>query len=305
MRYLDINCLQSMSSPIRYVMKNIHNAIINIAPERTKQFETELDEFTLTYLDVGKWIVNVNTQEKHIRISRQVVEIMWAASYAYMVFYDRICAGKLIKAKEDVDLTSQSDVKIALQLLQWAYNNFIDINRDIPWPIDLPKPIENPGSESIEKIADELCLCATAAILHHEFSHIRLKHVRNLDNVDAEREADYEMVDWILHPSLNNKDMMFIKRSLGIAIAFEVMTAYGIYTSNFGGDSHPYTYERLIRSLERHITDDNHIVWAIIVGTLKLHLDHKGIPTPGIAYNSFKECVNSYANILSRFTNSK
>jgi hypothetical protein len=81
-------------------MRNIHSAIINIAPERKSQFETELNNFTIEYLDTSEWLCDVNPNNCYIRISRQVVEILWAASYSYIMFYTKIVQGKKATIKE-------------------------------------------------------------------------------------------------------------------------------------------------------------------------------------------------------------
>jgi hypothetical protein len=186
-----------------------------------------------------------------------------------------------------------------MKLLKWSYGNMLDEKNYTPWPSELPHPIENPGAKSMEKIADEMCLVALASLIHHELAHIRLGHKASMQSIENEREADYEMADWILDHSIEIKDMRFIKRSLGIAIAFETMIACGIYKNNYGGLFHPPFYDRLIHTLSPYIKDHNHVVWSVIVVAIKLHMDNVNIDTPDCIYSTFYECVNSYADILS------
>jgi hypothetical protein len=108
------------------------------------------------------------------------------------------------------------------------------------------------------------------------------------------------MADWILDHNLLLTDPRFVKRALGIAFAMEALTAYGIYTDKFGGTTHPCSYDRLVNTVSRYVTDSNHIVWAVLVTTLKLHLDNRKIKTPDVVYKDFKECVNAYADLMSR-----
>jgi hypothetical protein len=206
--------------------------------------------------------------------------------------------GKKIIQKTEINLHEDLEVKNAMRLLKWIYESWLN-NENTPWPDDLPKPIENPRKGIMENVADELCLCSIAYLIHHELAHIRLHHSGG-SNIDIEKEADAEATDWLLNHSLDEWDYKFIKRALGIAVAFEVLTARGIYTRKFGGITHPYSYDRLFQNLDKYINDPQHIVWALIASTLKLHLDNKNIKTPEVVYADFKECVNSYIDLLSR-----
>jgi len=298
MRHIENRCLKSMTSPIKYVMMHIHNAIINIAPENKEKFDKVYPDFILKYLDDYKFIANVDTVKKYIKLSRRVVEILWAVSYGYTMYYTKIVQDKKILHTTIIDLHADSDVKQAMKLLKWIYESWLNDDND-NWPDELPKPIKNPQKGSMENVADELCLCAISYIIHHELSHIKLKHP-NEENIENEKEVDIEATDWILNHSLDQWDYKFIKRAMGIAIGFEVQTARGIYTGDYGGISHPYSYDRLYQNLNRYIDDPQHITWAFICSTLKLHLDNKKIQTPDQTYDSFQDCVNSYIDLLSR-----
>lgn len=186
-----------------------------------------------------------------------------------------------------------------MKLLKWAYDSWIKKDSQTPWPDNLPKPVIQPQKGTMESVADELSLCATAAYLHHELAHIRLNHTGD-STIEQEREADYAKADWILDHGLPLTDYKFIKRALGIAVALEVLTAYGIYTNKFGGKTHPCSYDRLVNTVSKHVTDSNHIVWAVIAVTLKLHLDNRKVQTPDVEYENFMECVNAYADLMSR-----
>lgn len=298
MRRIKNECLSKMKSPIRFVMNHIHEAIVNIAPENKKRFEEEYPNFTIEYVDSKMWVLDVDTNNNLIKISRKVVEIFWAVSYGYITFYTKVVQKKMVIKKTVVNLYEIKEVREAMQLLKWVYESWIN-NDDDDWPDNLPKPIENPQKGTMEKVSDELSLSAIAYVMHHELSHIRLKHEGG-SNIENEKEADNEATDWILNHSLDEWDDMFVKRSIGIAIAFEVLTAKGIYTGNFGGVTHPFTYDRLYNTLVRYITDPNHIVWALVASTLKLHLDNAKISTLDVVYKDFHECVNAYIDLLSK-----
>jgi hypothetical protein len=298
MREIRGRCLDTMQHPIRYVMSHIHKALVNIAPENKERFDTEYPDFILEYIDTANWILKVDTATKHIKISRRVAEIFWAVSYGYITFYTKAIQGKKIIKKTEINLHEDEEISKAISLIKWIYESWLN-KEDNPWPEDLPKPIENSQKGIMENVADELCLCSIAYLIHHELAHIKLLHSGN-SNIELEKEADSEATDWLLNHSLDEWDYKFIKRALGIAVAFEVITARGIYTGDFGGVTHPYSYDRLYQNLDNYIHDPLHIVWSLLASTLKLHLDNKNIPTPEISYENFKECVNNYIDILSK-----
>lgn len=292
------SCLEHMKSPIRYIMNYIPDALINIAPENLNRFETEYADFSLDFVDTKIWQLEVDTVFKKIYISRKVVEIFWAVSYGYMTFYQRIMSGKLITEPTTVDLNEDPEVLKSMQLLNWIYKSWIN-NDSEDWPEQLPKPLENPSIDSMEKVADELCLCAVAYLLHHELAHIRLLH-KGESEIEAEKEADFEATEWLLNHNIPEDGMRFIKRAFGIAISFEVLTARGIYTGDYGGINHPYSYDRLFNNLDRYINNPTHIIWAFLSSVLKLHLDNAKIETSYDVFDNFKQCVNSNIDLLSK-----
>lgn len=278
MRRVKNSCVKNMKSPIHYLMNYIPDALINVAPENKYKFEKEYPEFTLEFLDSKNWLLEVNPISRTIYLSRKVVEIFWAVSFGYFTFYKRVMSGKLITEPVIVDLTKDPELLKSVQLLNWIYHSWIN-NDSEEWPDQLPKPIENPPMDSMEKVADELCLCSVAYLLHHELAHIRLLHSGESE-IHSEKEADYEATEWLLNHDIPEDDMRFTKRAFGIALAFEVLTARGIYTGNYGGKTHPYSYDRLYNNLDRYLPNPLHIIWAFLSSVLKLHLDNAKIDTP-------------------------
>jgi hypothetical protein len=104
MRVINDLCLPNMVSPIRHVMAYLPNALVNIAPERTKEFALLHPEFTLEYCDVPTWICKVDTQKNLISLSRRVVEVVWCACYAYMVFYIKKVQNNQFGSTKEINL---------------------------------------------------------------------------------------------------------------------------------------------------------------------------------------------------------
>jgi len=292
------SALLTMQSPIRRVMAYLHRALVNIAPERDKEFDSVYADFDLEYVDSPRWICSVDTATRHIRVSRRVVEVMWCASYAYTVFYVKKVQGKGMMVQRSIDLHSDPEVAPAMMLLQWAYENWMN-GADTLWPAELPHPVESPEQGSFAHVADELCLCAMAYILHHELAHIRLGHIAGRIGLEEERDADYSAADWVMHSSLRQDDPKFVKRALGIAVALEVMVTRGVHTGNFDGITHPPSYDRMVHTLQRVITDVNHLAWCVVAATLKIHLDNSRVAIPDRTYTTFMECVEDYADVLA------
>lgn len=298
MMRINNSTLPNMTSPIKHVMATLHLAIVNIAPEREAEFESTWKNVTLQYLDQPEWICSVNIENQHILLSRRVIEVTWCASYAYSLLFTKEMQGKDLGTPIKINFCNNPQVHQGMKLLSWAYQNWLH-GEDQPWPATLPSPIENVERGSSLWVADEFCRCSMAYILHHELAHIRLKHDPTASTLCDEREADYSAADWIMNPSLEDDDPRFIKRAIGIAVALEVLTSQGIHTGKYGGTKHPPSYDRLIHTLRRFIQNDNHVVWAVVVVTLKLHIDSKGMQMPDTKYETWIACAEDYANVLA------
>lgn len=254
----------------------------------------------MEYVDSPDWICETSGQE--IRISIRVLEILWASVYAYMAVYLKHAQNRLFLQKQELVYSEYPETEGAIKLLKWAIEGYV--NEDRPdWPDELPKPIKNPESGSLESLADELCLGAAAFALHHELAHIRLGH--NTDSpfrIEQENEADSYAADWVLDglDIDDKKDIRFIKRTLLIAMALQVLCSLEIHCGVSASHTHPSGYDRLMNTLSRYLEDDDdHVTWAVLSITMKMHLDAVGILTPNRIYDSFREALNEYADVLS------
>lgn len=298
MRAIDDRALEGMTSPVRHIFKYLHRAIFSISPERDSEFENELNDFRLTYLDTHKWVLNVNVEQKHVKISRRVVELLWCASYAYFIIYNDVVRHQPLNENGEILLAKIPVTKEAVLLLQWAFEVFLN-KEDSDWPDKLPMPIENPESESNHHVADELCLGALAFMLHHEFSHMRFKHpVGSLEN---ERNADYGAAEWIFGKCWDEDTKEFRKRGLCVATALGVLLGVSIHTGQFQSQNYPPAYDRVINTLKRHITDEHHLVWAFVSTIFSLHMSNSSCPPNSKEINkSFYDSAQAMADQLSQ-----
>jgi hypothetical protein len=268
------------------LLRHLPAALVDIAPERADELRAVSEGLSLAIVDDPKFVCHYTPNAKLISISTGVIEVLWAASHAYLVLHERVLAQK------HVDPHADHVVSDAIVLLEWGFKRFVE-KTNAAWPDELPRPPEN--------AADELALCAVAFILHHELAHHRLGHPVTMDlpwKLDQERDADYAAADWILQ-GVAEDDARFTKRALGIATALAVLAAYGVHTDRHDGETHPRSFDRLFHTLSRHIRDDCDKVWAFVVGILELHMTNAGFKLPSVIHSSFKSCVDSYVEILA------
>ena len=288
-------------SPVWRVMGNLHRAIVNIAPENKERLVREHEGLTIEYVNSEEWVCEASPDGKLIRISHQVLELLWCMSYAHVLLYEKYLQGRDLSVKQVIDPHEDPEASKGLNLLKWALEKWLN-KEGSAWPSGLPKPLADPEKESTENVADELCLCAAAVLMHHELSHVRLGHdakARGVDSVELEREADYAAAEWILEHGLDEKDPRFIKRTLGLATALCTLVIRGVYTGDHGGDTHPRDYDRLLNTLDKYVTNEDHESWAFCVSMLSLHATNQGLQMPKRAYDTFRECVDAYANFLA------
>ncbi len=294
MRTLRYEALDTMASPVKHVLKHVHRALVNIAPERSEKFDAEFAAFDLEILDDHRWVCDVQPAKNHIRLSSKVAEVLWASSLMYFRVYQ---VAQQHPGGTEIDIAASPELSEAGKLLTWALEIWFN-GEQTPWPGHLPHPIASPEHASDLHVADELCLGALGFYLHHELSHIRLKHAK--PDIDAERDADSTAAAWILD-GVDEEDSRFVKRVICLAVALMAIIAKGIHTGAHDGVTHPRDYDRLINVLEQHVENPDHIVWFFVATVLSLHGQNAGrdIETPESGFASPKAVADAYAELLS------
>jgi len=296
-RYIQGSWLTGNEDAISYILKNLHHAIVNIAPHQKDNFDTAYPRFTIEYTDSTEWRLEALSSMELIIMSRGVAELVWCVSYSYLGLYTEIAEGKqFFKEKNKVSLHSNTEISKYTRLLKWSYERWFN-NSSESWPNGLPKPVSNPKKGTIENSANELTYCILSFFIHHELAHIKLH--KGIDvGIKQEEEADRYATDWILNSDLPEDELLFQKQALGVAIGFDILIARCIHTGDCGEFDHPHSFDRLISNLQRHINYKNHRVWSTLCFTLKLHLDTAKYKTPELVYDSFKDCIDSYHKIV-------
>ncbi len=234
-------------SPIRTLDSDLLNSVARIAPEKVGV----LDSFRVVhdpcavFTNDQKFSFRVNTESKEIKLPTAALEYLWCACYAFYVIYQGYCAANQSLADE-FNLNGNERTRGALSLYEWGMEQ---LHQATPkeWPSDNVKPEESSTAEENIAVANELYLCATAWILHHELSHILHGHknepLNDEESRAQEKEADKSATAWILDGI--SDEAVLNKRGLGVAIATLVLTAQYILTGEFKETTHPKSFERL------------------------------------------------------------
>jgi hypothetical protein len=73
--------------------KHVGDSVFKIAPERQKEFSTTLTDFDLIYSNERPWKFCADPKTREIFVSRGAVELIWCASLAHLLFYERLIQG--------------------------------------------------------------------------------------------------------------------------------------------------------------------------------------------------------------------
>ena len=69
------------------VFSGIGKALINIAPEQEERFLNVHKVFTLKQVKTSKWILDVDTSKKLIRVSSSALDLLWVQCLRHFRFY--------------------------------------------------------------------------------------------------------------------------------------------------------------------------------------------------------------------------
>lgn len=267
-----------------------------IAPERSVELGDVLASVQLELSECSQRIHSYSPSERTVRLSSRVLELLWAQSYAYFVWYSEELAGVQPNGQR-VDPRRKPEVNRALDLLGWATRALVH-HEDEPWPDNVPSPATMPAEGSYLHIAQEISLFAIGFLLHHEIAHHRLRH-QAVEDLDQERDADYGAIDWILQ-GVDADSAGYKKRVFGSAVALLYIVVHGVYTAQHGGGSHPKDYNRLMFTMQRHTSRDRDDVWGFIGGMLGLYMQDAGIQCPPGPFDNHYQWCDALADKLSR-----
>ena len=183
--------------------------------------------------------------------------------------------------------------------MTWAMDN-ITGDQISELPEDCPKISDSFLNNSDMHMIYNLTQIAVGFLLHHELVHIKVinQHLE-FSILDEESYCDKEAARIILDISDN---VLLKYRGLGVAIGLLLILSHGMPTRNFDGNSHPFSYDRLIYTLSPYADPDNDVIWGFTVAILALQMTNFGIQQPIKEFDNFYECVQEYRNLLENYS---
>lgn len=282
-------------SVARRLLESVPRSLELVAPEKLSGLTTAVDNLSLEIYETSSRLHSCRPSPPTIRLSSRVVELLWAQTYAFTMYYTKELAGVRPDGQQ-INPRRKPEVDKALDLLKWAILEVVS-PADRPWPAGCASPQADPSTDELLGLTDDLALMGAAFILHHELAHIRLNHSAPTD-IDQEREADYAAADWILDGTAAGTEQ-FRKRALGISVALLYLISSGVYTGDHDGTKHPKDYNRLLFTLERHVAPDTDDVWAFVNGMLDLLIQDAGSVASRGPFDDFHEACNALVDHLA------
>jgi len=228
--------------------------------ELSLEFEPDAhDLFVGVYLDSNKIVLRTRCLAR-----------LWAHVYAYCSVFKSCVQESNVCEFHAVS----SGFLPAANLLVWALNDQIAANlgrpRVAPSP-SAPRPDHQSGT-NLERLVNEVFLCACAYLLQHEIAHVRLDHKRvSAGGQQDEFDADEGAADWILTGAATDGERT--KRWLGIACALLWLYSLSVHRLLSPlSDSHPPAPLRLQAVTFPRLLDKHDPIWTFLVTAMTYHL---------------------------------
>jgi hypothetical protein len=248
-------------SPITRLFPAIAAAPFRVAPENAQDLQTEIDarNITLEFVDDPAILAEYVVSKSIVRLGVPFLDSLWTASHLYIVAFHEYQAAQQ-KGERFFELGKIERVANAYVL----YRHFLEAvaaRQSTEWPVGGSRPIQYPFEHSDGYMANEMFLVAIAWIMHHEIAHARLDHeeasaVSKLQESDADRAATM----WVC---LGEPEQLpLYKRAMGMVTAVVYLLALDLRMGRFTSNTHPPSFERLMKNLETTGLAENDFVFA-------------------------------------------
>jgi hypothetical protein len=260
-------------TPIQNLIQDLINSVARIAPEKFNMLENFRIKHNpiLIFTNEKKFNITADAVKKEIKIPIVSLEYLWCACYAFYIIYQEYASADKSMIK-NFDLNGNERTRKALSLYQFGINQ-LNQNPQTDWPISEFNSQSNVIADEDIRFTNELYLCTSAWIIHHEFAHIYHGHVNKPLNDEESRKqekvADDSATKWILEGI--DDELIRQKRGLGVAIATLVLTAQDILAGEFKETTHPKSFQRLYDTITPHFQEPDHLVYAF--STVILHIN--------------------------------
>ena len=296
--------LDSIDSPIKELIKTIHQPLVRISPELEQCFEETYPNFTIEILTLNRRVLNVCVEKKIIKISSLYIEILWSLGYVHFRHYQRFIDASINPDQREMDLNEHGK---DYQLLKWIIEKALNQEYS-PWPSDCASPIPQPDTESDLNVADEFCLGGFACLIHHELAHTQLNHEGG-STIEIEKDADIASWEWILPTGFDVTSPAGRKRLLMITHAYLIPVILDLHRGQFPSNTHPASYDRLAAALDRISTGDDHLSHSFAHSVIHLHLSiacSQAVPMyENKLHDTIKEAFDFQINHIAQFESNR
>jgi Peptidase U49 len=191
-----------------------------------------------------------------VRLGHPMLGALWAAAHAYIVAFHEY---QQANRRGDLIFHVGKQPRVANAYALYA-ELLASAGTGLPtrWPSDDIRPIRYPFEHTDGHTANELFLAAVAWIVHHELAHARLDHEEAPVNSKLqENEADAAATRWICEDAV--EAMPLQKRAMGMVTAVMFLVALDLRQNRHHSNTHPPSFERLMRNLEFTRLDEDDI----------------------------------------------
>ena len=267
------------TSPIKHVWPHIPKALMALKAETRETLIATGVSVNVKFVDSPEFICHVRTTQAVVEMSTGFIQMLWVCSYLNFLYYDKWFRAGGLKKSFALDPNTDAELKAAMELFEWSLNAVFGKTPFTDWPDTLPQPLEDAGRNSWENFADELTLEAVGYVILHELAHVYLGHQGTNDSqlsINQEKEADVQAIDWLFRDTPEPHNGHRIKRSIAVASSLMMLCAFSLFTGDWGGKSHPPTWERLREVILQIANDEDHSVFVFLFLLLSLYRNMAG-----------------------------
>lgn len=313
MRILNITIDEELLGHFLYQhMVSLPSYLVQISPENRNDLQAEFDQGVHIFVTIdGSFICCNSSIDREIYVSMGALTRLWSFGFASYAFFHRYIENRSL---EDQSMRYQEYDRTD-SLTQDALSAICIASKKEDVSID-DLSVLNRISTTWEKsdfftISEELFRMCMAYICIHEIAHIALGHDPSVPDhimVEYEKEADQWTYEYVLSPveDLTAKEMVFFKRSLGVAFAnlFLVFSSIVRYNGSnpFQDRRHPKAYDRLNWSLHSFLMDYdvNDPIWCYILSVLSIICTrYQHLQPTATSFSSCYEAVQSYLDVFA------
>jgi hypothetical protein len=299
----DPNQAGQFQSPVKHLWPKIELSLVGLTAQTKSQLCDTGVELTLDLVDSPKFICGVMEGTSTVKISTGCLQMLWAACYLNFLYYCRVIdAGGPFKSVT-IDPMVDKDLNAAMTLFGWSLNVVFGDSADVDWSRELPQPVINSETGSWQFFADRLTLLAIGYLLLHEAAHVYLKHGRSEEStwsIEQEKEADAVAVDWLLQDAPSSTNGRRIERGIAVASALIMQCAKSLFTKEWGGQSHPPTWQRLDQVVRQIESDPHHPIFAFLVHLVGLYRSMSGTIQFSGSFGYFLDGFDDFIETVSR-----